>query len=458
MKTLDKYILGTFLYSLAMWLIVIMVLRVVLDVLLTMDEFTENIDYAPGQGIVIWEIIKFIFKYYYYHCFVYFAQFGGIVIVAATGFTIWQLSRTNELTAMLAAGVSLYRVAFPILFCAVFMCILVAVDREWAIPGIRSNLTRDPDEMSAKDYVEVNYVNDENNTVWYSRAFDPDNEKIQELVVEFRRGENFDYVCTVGAVTASPGTLDGRNAWVGRESYVLGRNWQRPWKTTEIPTNLVTPRFILEKVVGEPGMEYSEPGYPGFKIKIWAEKVIPERNDQGDITGARLTGPRFDLLVGDRRQIMVSVIASEATWDPGDRKKKNSRWKLKNGRVFIPSGMSPSELELRASGEYIQYCSSRELTKIHKHSASPDTVLFNKFRRIAEPFNNLIMLLIALPFLLSRERHILLSIGTVLLLVILFFAFVYIVPYLPIGSFLSAFLPALIVGPVAVLLLDSVKT
>ena len=49
MKTLDKYILKTFLFSLVMWMVVIMALRIAVDLFLVMDEFVENIG-AFGEG------------------------------------------------------------------------------------------------------------------------------------------------------------------------------------------------------------------------------------------------------------------------------------------------------------------------------------------------------------------------------------------------------------------------
>ncbi len=68
------------------------------------------------------------------------------------------------------------------------------------------------------------------------------------------------------------------------------------------------------------------------------------------------------------------------------------------------------------------------------------------------------MLLLGLPFILSRERNIRASAGMCLLTVMGFFAFVYICQSLDISPLLGAWLPILVFGPVSIFMLDSVKT
>ncbi len=465
MKTLDKYILNSFLYSLIMWFIVVMSLRIAVDLFLFMDEFTENIDRYTGRESAVWAIVKFVVQYYYYHGFVYFAQLGGIIIVAATGFTIWQLSRTNELTAMLASGVSLYRVAFPILICAIFLCSLVVFDREYIIPRIRSRLARDPDEVTSRKIIEINYVNDENNTLWYCGMFNPGKKLLRRPLITFRNSE-FDYLCRIGSSAAYPGTFDGKGAWVAEDAFIVAPSWRRPQRNAEIYTR-ADPGTMLDKAGGGksagPGVKLTKVVRdPEFDMRIRAGELIPQRDESGTVTGGQLRDVRFEFLStakNESERMLAAIVSSRAKWIPGETDEL-SRWELKDGRMFIPSNMSAGDLELRASGEWIDYCSSSELTRMLRlgHTTDSEEVLFNKFQRMAEPFNNLIMLLIALPFLLSRERNIILSMGVVLLLVVIFFSFVYIVPYMGLGSFFSAFLPALGAGPISILLLDSVRT
>ena len=84
--------------------------------------------------------------------------------------------------------------------------------------------------------------------------------------------------------------------------------------------------------------------------------------------------------------------------------------------------------------------------------------LLTKHIRFADPINNLVMLLLGLPFILSRQRNIKASAGLCLLMVGAFYAFVYVCRYTGLSPTLAAWLPAMLFGPVAVVMLDSVKT
>jgi lipopolysaccharide export LptBFGC system permease protein LptF len=65
----------------------------------------------------------------------------------AAAFTLMRLSRFNELTAVLAAGVPLLRVAMPIILAGVVLNALVIANQELMIPAISDKLSRDRDEI-----------------------------------------------------------------------------------------------------------------------------------------------------------------------------------------------------------------------------------------------------------------------------------------------------------------------
>ena len=61
---------------------------------------------------------------------------SGIIPVVAAAFTLLRLSRFNELTAVLAAGVPLLRVAVPIILAGVAVNVLMVADQELLIPAV----------------------------------------------------------------------------------------------------------------------------------------------------------------------------------------------------------------------------------------------------------------------------------------------------------------------------------
>ena len=108
----------------------------------------------------------------------------------------------------------------------------------------------------------------------------------------------------------------------------------------------------------------------------------------------------------------------------------------------------------------MDYLSSAELSTLMRLRNVPDlrAVRQTMYLRFADPLNNLVMLLLALPFILSRQRNIKASAAMCIGSVGVFYVFVYFCRYLGMPDFLGAFLPALLFGPISVLSLDSIKT
>ena len=78
--------------------------------------------------------------------------------------------------------------------------------------------------------------------------------------------------------------------------------------------------------------------------------------------------------------------------------------------------------------------------------------------RFADPINNLVMLLLGLPFILSRERNIKASVTLSIGMVGSYFAFVSVCRLIGLPPLFAAFLPIVLFGTVAAVMLDSVKT
>ena len=68
------------------------------------------------------------------------------------------------------------------------------------------------------------------------------------------------------------------------------------------------------------------------------------------------------------------------------------------------------------------------------------------------------MLLLGLPFILSRERNVKASASLCVLMVGSYFAFVYVCRLVGLAPLLAAFLPVILFGTVAAFMLDAIKT
>src|SRR5438094_2426927 len=149
MKILDRYVLITFLKNYLISFMVLIGLYIVLDMVFNFDELAEVQAKAGGTGgfASMLAMLRSIGDYYFYQSFRIFAHLSGVIPVVAAAFTLIRLSRFNEMTASLAAGVPLLRTAMPIIIAALVLQVLLVVDQEMLVPEMIPKLVRKHDEL-----------------------------------------------------------------------------------------------------------------------------------------------------------------------------------------------------------------------------------------------------------------------------------------------------------------------
>ena len=116
MKILDRYILKTFLLSLLISLAALMGIVLVLDLAINANKLL-NLSTA-GRVTGFWAIFASILDYYFYKLFDYFQWTASPAILVAAAASLVRLNRSRELIGIKAAGVSLYRVMWPMIVVA----------------------------------------------------------------------------------------------------------------------------------------------------------------------------------------------------------------------------------------------------------------------------------------------------------------------------------------------------
>lgn len=468
-KTLDRYIVKAFTQSLLLWFVVVLALRIVFDLLANMDEFTEG---DPSS----WMLISNVIVFYSSHALEYIAEMGGIIVVVSAAFTIVRMQNTNELTAMLASGVSLYRVVWPIICAAMVMSLIIVIDREICMPSIRSTLVLKPDEVGKEDTTKMNVymIVDSNATCWYANEYQPGQKIMKYPVVILRDPKTYRYAAHASGRQA---TYDKNNkGWAITDGQLLkvgrkGKNvWRRVQTSNSIYTTIGPETFVaigrrrwLEKHSNPlpPGQRFVikriEDSDKHYNMTIYADKFIPGRPYKGKFFSGKLINPKF-LFYNDKGGLIATIMGDSAKWVPG--KVSERHWQLEKGKLLINSEMTPDEVALKQSGRWKDYLTSAELTDMMKLQGATDisSVRMTKFIRVVEPFNNLIMLLLGLPFILSRQRNIKASAMYCILTVGIFYVFVYGCRYIGMPDALSAFLPIMVFGPISILMLDSIQT
>ena len=473
MKTLDRYIVRTFLSTAFLFLVVMLLLRIVLDLFTNMDEFTEQSESFLAMLGDIWE-------YYATQSLVYFIELGGLIIVASAGFSLARMNHTNELTAMLASGVSLHRVVLPIIICSMLMGGLVILDQELLVPRFAHLLIRDPDEAGkrAKKEFIVPVMTDSNNTGWYSERFSSADNADETPPTMYRPAvtlRNDDAIavgraCTTEGGKAQYGKFGNTKGWhitranlakfnrIAKNAWPTVPTTERIWTRLD-PTSLL--RHLVRNATANPSPREIN-RLPDVRCGL----VLSATQFHTDpyVAGRQRTGymqkPRF-VFRDDTGRTLGVIYASSATWVfSREIPSLNGYWKLNRGALFIPSDMTPDAIVLRQSAEWINYMSTFELTQLLHFKQIPGerAAVLTLHTRVANPINNLVMLLLGLPFILSRQRNLKKSVGLNILVVGAFYVFMYTCRYLDIAPVWAAWLPVLIFGPLAVVMFDTVKT
>src|SRR3712207_4635393 len=158
MKIIDRYVLWSFLKNYLISFMVLVGMYVVLDMVFNFDELVDVKGTGDtGRGDVL-RTVAGIADFYFYQAFLFFVYLSGMIPVVAAAFTLMRLSRFNELTAVLAAGVPLLRVAMPIIIASGVLNALLIGDQELIIPRMIPQLSRSHDDLSkARQYVYVTH-------------------------------------------------------------------------------------------------------------------------------------------------------------------------------------------------------------------------------------------------------------------------------------------------------------
>jgi lipopolysaccharide export system permease protein len=165
MKILDRYIARSFLIGYAIALCVLIGLWIVTDLFVNLDEFTEH----PERGT--WAIAWHITSYYGLHAIVYYRDLAGVILVVAATFSLGKMLRDNELTAIIASGISAQRIGAPILGMALLFTGVWVADQELLIPALSSRLVRAHGDIPGQEYFRVRFLTDGSGSLIYARAF-----------------------------------------------------------------------------------------------------------------------------------------------------------------------------------------------------------------------------------------------------------------------------------------------
>lgn len=184
---LDRFVAERFLSNFVLLFALLFVFAISVDVIVQAERFLEAATKAVEDGrasstlgAVIWILLDFhgprVFQFYQYML--------GLVSIGAMGFTFAQMHRARELTAVMAAGVSLRRIAGAVLLAALGLNLLQAANQELILPRLAPRLVRDHGDLMRPggQTFEVPLTRDGETNLLSARQFDPATGEIDDLL------------------------------------------------------------------------------------------------------------------------------------------------------------------------------------------------------------------------------------------------------------------------------------
>jgi lipopolysaccharide export system permease protein len=140
MPILDQYVLRLFVKVLVVTFISVAGMYTVIDAFGNLDEFISYSQTHGGLGRVM-------FEYYGSRALSVFDGISGLLGLVAALFAVSWLERSNELVAVMAAGVPKSRMVRPLIGGAIAVSLLAALNREFVLPALRDQLTRTAQDL-----------------------------------------------------------------------------------------------------------------------------------------------------------------------------------------------------------------------------------------------------------------------------------------------------------------------
>lgn len=207
MTLFDWYVLRRFLFNFVVLLLLVFVLGASIDLVVQLDEFTAAARTVAGEDanvlFTVWTLVTMAVDFHGPRLFQFYAYLLGLCSVGAMAFTFSQMHRYKELIAVMASGVSLYRVAWPVLIAAFALNVLHLFNSNMILPQLAPRLLRSHGDLTRQSVraFEVPLVEDGQNALLHAALFDPETRRLSGLTVMLRdeAGRSMSHITADGA-------------------------------------------------------------------------------------------------------------------------------------------------------------------------------------------------------------------------------------------------------------------
>ncbi|MBN1909864.1 MAG: LptF/LptG family permease [Pirellulales bacterium] len=141
---IDRYLLRQFVQTFVICFLSLTGLYIVFDAFTNLESFLRVKNSAGGLG-------QLMASYYACRSLYFFDLTAGMLALIAAMFTMTWIQRHNEMTALMAAGISRIRVVLPVVAAAAAIALVATANRELVIPQLRQQLARDPSDPTGEN-------------------------------------------------------------------------------------------------------------------------------------------------------------------------------------------------------------------------------------------------------------------------------------------------------------------
>ena len=201
-RLLDRYVLGIFLAALFVFTTAFVMLFVTVDFAMKLRKFLD-LETVP--------MVTFIGKYYLLRLPMILTYLLPMVVLFAAMFTVFKLSRTNEILPIAASGTSLQRMALPFILTASATSAFMAAMDEFVLVHVGQRI-EDSEQILESRNVDWFVFNWDGRTKLWALEYDPVNHLLSQRV---RISISDDDMKHVLIVTGKRATWDkGKRRWV----------------------------------------------------------------------------------------------------------------------------------------------------------------------------------------------------------------------------------------------------
>ena len=153
--------------------------------ILNLDHFVDAANDAVGEQAgtleMLTEFSRLAVSFEGPRVFQFYTYLHGFIAIGAMGFTLGRMHVHKELIAIMASGVSLMRVALPLIVMVVAVSVVQLLNQELILPRVAPLLLRDHDQIGEKsvDEFPVRFIEDGEGGLLHAARYVPDEQVLR---------------------------------------------------------------------------------------------------------------------------------------------------------------------------------------------------------------------------------------------------------------------------------------